>query len=240
MENLEKVATLLKNSKKTVILTGAGMSTESGIPDFRSSRGLYSRVPEEMLSRSFFDRHPLEFYDFFSQNFIFDKFQPNKGHEILAKWEKEGLISRVITQNIDSLHTKVGSTNVLEMHGNVDVGICQNYNCKKSYTQREYLSMKDSNYRCECGYLIKPDIVLYEEAVPKMNEAVREVESCDLFIVLGTSMIVYPVASLIEYLKKDANIVIINYSKTPYDQKKNVINIKEGIGDTLEKIDALI
>lgn len=230
--NYIEIVKILKESKNTVVLTGAGISTMSGIPDFRSSNGIYSTTPEVALSKGYFLRNTEKFYKFFKEFFVFNKFKPNIAHEILAKWEEEGYISSIITQNVDNLHQLAGSKNVLNIHGNVDTGTC--LICGNSYSQNEYLK----NYKCECGGLIKPDIVLYDENVPLFSEAINRVSSCDCLLVLGTSLVVYPVASLIEYIPKHSKIIIINYTDTPYTNSNKVISVKDEIGKTLTEIDS--
>ena len=229
-----EIATILKESKNTVVLTGAGISTMSGIPDFRSSNGIYSTTPEVALSKGYFLRNTEKFYYFFKEFFVFNKYKPNIAHEILAKWEEEGYISSIITQNVDNLHRLAGSKNVLDIHGNVDTGTC--LICKKIYSQDEYLK----NYICNCGGLIKPDIVLYDENVPLFSKAISKVSNCDCLLVLGTSLVVYPVASLIEYTPKNAKIIIINYTDTPYSKSSKIIAIKDEIGKTLDEINKVI
>lgn len=226
-----EIAKILKESKNTVVLTGAGISTMSGIPDFRSVNGIYSTTPEVALSKGYFLRNTEKFYKFFKEFFVFNKYKPNIAHEILAKWEEEGYISSIITQNVDNLHQLAGSKNVLEIHGNVNTGTC--LICGKVYSQEQYLK----NYICECGGLIKPDIVLYDENVPLFSQAINRVSNCDCFLVLGTSLVVYPVASLTEYTPKNSKIVIINYTDTPYSASSKVICIKDEIGKTLDEID---
>jgi NAD-dependent deacetylase len=233
MENkYTEIVKILKESKNTVVLTGAGISTMSGIPDFRSSNGIYSTTPEVALSKGYFLRNTEKFYKFFKEFFEFNKFKPNIAHEILARWEEEGYISSIITQNVDNLHQLAGSKNVLNIHGNVDTGTC--LICGNNYPQKEYLE----DYRCECGGLIKPDIVLYDENVPLFSEAINRVSNCDCLLVLGTSLVVYPVASLIEYIPKNSKIIIINYTDTPYTNSSKVISIKDEIGKTLTEIDS--
>lgn len=242
MEILKECATLIKNANKILILTGAGMSTESGIPDFRSKTGLYSKKfqglpPETILSLSFFNTNPKMFWNYISESMSFSDIEPNIGHEILAKWGQKKDIT-IVTQNVDQLHTLAGSTNVIEVHGTTKTCTCQG--CNKKYNQNDILSLEDG-YICECGSFIKPDVVLYEESVDKMSLVYPLIEQADLLIVLGTSLTVYPVAAIPEYFnRRDKHMIVINKTPTPYNNKLNCIEINDSIGSTLEKIDSFI
>ena len=243
---IERCVDVIKKSNNTMVITGAGMSTESGIPDFRSQSGLYKNAyrAEDILEQSFFYENPKEFYEFVEKYLYVKNVKPNVGHEILAKWEKKGYINAIATQNIDGLHQAAGNKNVIEMHGTMITATCQK--CGKKYKLEDIINKDyDGNYYCSCSpksrrSLIKPDIVLYGEAVPKMAEAFELVGSVDLLIILGTSLVVYPVASIPNYLKRGASMIIINYSQTPYENAANCINIHNGIGDTLQEIDRYI
>ena len=241
-DDLKKCSQIIKESRNTMVLTGAGMSTESGIPDFRSANGLYKNVyrAEEVLSHEFFYSNTDDFYDFLKKYLYIPSCKANVGHDIIAKWEKEGYVQTVATQNIDGLHQMAGSKNVIEMHGTMRKATCMA--CGKKYDLEELLPRTD--YFCNCNNekhnIIKPDIVLYGEAVPMMQLAFEEVQNVDLLIILGTSLVVYPVAALPTYLKKNAKIIIINYSHTQYEGSSNCISINAGIGDTLTKIDSLL
>lgn len=242
MDILEKCSNLIKNAKKILILTGAGMSTESGIPDFRSNTGLYSKdfqglSPEMILSYSFFRRNPKVFWKYISECMNYAKAKPNLGHYILAKWGKKMDIT-IVTQNIDELHTLAGSTKVIEIHGSIKTATCQG--CHKKYLQEEVLA-NEKAYICDCGSLIKPDIVLYEESVDKMSLVLPLIDQADLLIVLGTSLTVYPVAAIPEYFnRRDKHMIIINKTPTPYNGQVNCIEINDSIGITIEKIDSLL
>lgn len=240
MKTLGRVAELLSRSKKTVVLTGAGMSTESGIPDFRSVKGIYREIPEEVLSLSYFLENVREFYSLLQRFMDHREALPNIGHKILADWESRGLVKHVITQNVDGLHQKAGSKKVLEIHGSLETASCMK--CKKQYPFYEILDSK--KYFCDCQehnkFPIKPDVVLYEEEVPLYNKAISMVSNCDLLLVLGTSLSVYPVAGLLHFTPKLCPIVIINNSSTPFDEDKNTIPIHKPIGETLAQVDSLL
>lgn len=241
-DRLKKCASLIKNSNKILILTGAGMSTESGIPDFRSNTGLYTKdfqglSPETILSLSFFRKNPKVFWKYISEFMNYTDVRPNIGHYILAKWGKKKDIT-IVTQNIDELHTLAGSTSVIEVHGSIKTATCQG--CHKKYQEEEVLS-KENGYICDCGSLIKPDIVLYEESVDKMVLVYPLIDEADLLIVLGTSLTVYPVAAIPEYFnRRDKYMIVINKTLTHYHEKQNCIEINDSIGTTLENIDSLM
>jgi NAD-dependent deacetylase len=239
---IEQCASLIQSSKNILILTGAGMSTESGIPDFRSNTGLYAQEfeglrPETILSISFFNRNPKIFWNYIKTHMNYPDAKPNMGHTIIAKWEKTKSIS-IVTQNIDQLHTLAGSKNVIEVHGSITTCTCQG--CGKKYNLADVIS-KEDGYICGCGSRIRPDIVLYEESVDKMSMVYPMIEKADLLIVLGTSLTVYPVAVIPElYDRRNKHMIIINKTSTPYDNKTNCIEIHAGIGKTLEEIDSVM
>lgn len=242
MDYIKECAALIQNSGRILILTGAGMSTESGIPDFRSENGLYSGEfqglrPETILSLSFFNRNPKVFWNYISKYMNYTDAKPNIGHYILAKWERKKELT-VITQNIEQLHTLAGSKNVIEVHGSMQTCTCQG--CGRKYGLKEVIS-KENGYICGCGSRIKPDIVLYEESVDKMSAVYPCIENADLLIVLGTSLTVYPVALIPElFSRKKKPIIIINKAATPYNNEPGCIEIHDSIGRTLEKIDSFI
>lgn len=242
MNCIEQCAALIKKSHKILILTGAGMSTESGIPDFRSDTGLYSNEfkglrPESILSLSFFQRNPEVFWEYVRKHMDYSDAKPNIGHYILAKWEYKKDIT-VITQNIECLHTLAGSGNVIEIHGSMQTCTC--LGCGRKYSLREVIS-KDTGYICSCGSQIKPDIVLYEDSVDKMSQVYPYIGTADLLIVLGTSLTVYPVALIPELFGSGGKpIIIINKTETPYNNEANCIEIHDSIGETLEKIDSIM
>lgn len=226
-------------SDRIVFFGGAGVSTESGIPDFRSENGVfnsmqkYGETPEKLVSHSYFINHTEEFYQYYKENLIFNDAKPNKAHIALAKLEEIGKLKAVITQNIDGLHQKAGSKNVLELHGNANRNYCQI--CNKKY-DANYILESDNIPRCECGGIIKPDVVLYEEPLNTglLNFATSYIESADTLIVGGTSLVVYPAAGLITHFKGE-NLVLINKSPTDYDSFADLV-INEPIGETLGKL----
>lgn len=223
-------------SNRIVFFGGAGVSTESGIPDFRSENGVfnsmqkYGETPEKLVSHSYFINHTEEFYQYYKENLIFNDAKPNKAHIALAKLEEIGKLKAVITQNIDGLHQKAGSKNVLELHGNANRNYCQI--CNKKY-DANYILESDNIPRCECGGIIKPGVVLYEEPLNTglLDFATSYIESADTLIVGGTSLVVYPAAGLITHFKGE-NLVLINKSPTDYDSFADLV-INEPIGETL-------
>ena len=238
MENkIQILNNLIKNSKKIVFFGGAGVSTESGIPDFRSKDGIYNQKydypPEEILSHNFFMNNPKAFYKFYKDKLNSLNSQPNITHYKLAKLENKGKVTAIVTQNIDGLHQKAGSKNVLELHGSILNNYC--LKCHKYYDANYIFSSKDIPI-CECGGIIKPDVVLYGEPLPEdiWQEAIKKIEEADLLIVGGTSLSVYPAALLISYFK-NKNIVLINRSKTNYDNKASLI-INDNLGNVFSQI----
>ena len=238
MENkIQILNNLIKNSKKIVFFGGAGVSTESGSPDFRSKDGIYNQKydypPEEILSHNFFMNNPKAFYKFYKDKLNSLNSQPNITHYKLAKLENKGKVTAIVTQNIDGLHQKAGSKNVLELHGSILNNYC--LKCHKYYDANYIFSSKDIPI-CECGGIIKPDVVLYGEPLPEdiWQEAIKKIEEADLLIVGGTSLSVYPAALLISYFK-NKNIVLINRSKTNYDNKASLI-INDNLGNVFSQI----
>lgn len=236
-EKIEEFKKMIKESKNIVFFGGAGVSTESGIPDFRSKNGLYNQKykypPEEILSHTFFMTHTEEFFEFYKAKMNSLKYQPNTTHKKLAELEKEGKLKAIITQNIDGLHQKAGSKNVLELHGSVMHNYCMK--CGKEYSA-EYVFNSVGVPKCECGGIIKPDVVLYEESLNEgtLEKAVEAIEEADVFIVGGTSLTVYPAAGLIRFYKGN-KLVLINKDETPYDGRANLV-IHEGLGKVFEKV----
>lgn len=228
---------IIDKSRKIVFFGGAGVSTESGIPDFRSVDGLYNQKykypPEQILSHTFFVNKTEEFFDFYRDKMICPNAKPNTAHKVLAKMEKIGKLSAIVTQNIDGLHTMAGSKKVLELHGCVNRNYCQK--CRKMFDAEFILKSKGIPH-CECGGIIKPDVVLYEESLDNdvVSEAVREIRSCDTLIVAGTSLTVYPAAGMINHFRGE-NLVLINRDSTPYDSQANLVIHKE-VGEVLGKI----
>ena len=221
MEDLEKLKIALDEAKRIVFFSGAGMSTASGIPDFRSSTGLYKNVyrAEEMLSHSFFVANPEEFYEFYKDKMIYKDAKPNYAHEFIAKLQDTKDVS-VVTQNIDGLHQLAGSKKVYELHGSIHRNYCTR--CGKFYGLDEIL--EDGIPYCECGGLIKPDVVLYEESLDEntIEKAITAIANADLLIVCGTSLNVYPAAGFIRYYRGN-NLTIINRDATPYDNNCDIV-----------------
>ncbi len=217
---------IIDDSKRIVFFGGAGVSTESGIPDFRSVDGLYNQKykypPEMIISHSFFERNPEEFYRFYRDRMIFPNAQPNAAHIKLAEWEKRGILSAVVTQNIDGLHQLAGSQNVIELHGSVHRNYCMK--CGKFY-QLSAVTESNGVPRCECGGIIKPDVVLYEESLKSedIENAVSEISSADTLIIGGTSLVVYPAAGLVRYFN-GKHLVVINKSEINAGNAELVIN----------------
>ncbi|WP_027400428.1 NAD-dependent protein deacylase [Anaerovorax odorimutans] len=241
---------IIDKSSNMVFFGGAGVSTESGIPDFRSENGLYNaqrkygHSPEEMLSHSFFVRNNEEFFDYYKNNLIYPEIKPNKAHLALAKLEEMGKLKAVITQNIDGLHQLAGSKNVYELHGSVLRNYC--IDCGKFY-DLEYImntnncldkkGIKSLVPVCnKCGGIVKPDVVLYEEALDQqvIEGAVKAIEEADTLIVGGTSLVVYPAAGLITYFR-GSNLILINRDQTTFDKRADLV-IREPIGEVLGDI----
>ena len=227
---------IIGRSRRIVFFGGAGVSTESGIPDFRSADGLYSREsgttypPEEVLSHSFFISHPVEFYTYYKANLIHPEARPNTAHLVLAGWENQGILTSVVTQNIDGLHQMAGSKRVLELHGSVHRNYCMS--CGKKYGLDVILAADPVPY-CECGGLIRPDVVLYEESLDEtvLDQSMRDISRADTMIVGGTSLNVYPAAGLLQFFS-GANLVLINKDPTPADRLATLV-IHAPIGATL-------
>ena len=238
MDNIEVFKKWVTESDNTVFFGGAGVSTESGIPDFRSVDGLYHQEcaypPETILSHSFFERHPDEYYRFHRAKLVIENVQPNTAHKRLASLEAEGKLRAVITQNIDGLHQAAGSKNVLELHGSILRAYCSR--CRKPYPQ-EVINHGEGVPRCSCGGVIRPDIVLYEEPLDQdvMEEAVRYIRNAEILIIGGTSLSVYPAAGLIRYYR-GSKLVLVNRGETPYDGYADLV-IHEKIGDVFSQIE---
>ena len=234
---LEKLQEIIDKANNIVFFGGAGVSTESGIPDFRSKDGLYHMKykypPEEILSHSFFMDNTEEFYKFYKDKMNSLNVKPNISHEFLAKLEKAGKLRAIITQNIDGLHTKAGSKNVLELHGTIYKNHC--IKCNKEYSA-EYVFNSEGVPYCECGRIIKPDVVLYEEALNDFTvmQAINYIKQADVLIVAGTSLTVYPASGLIRYFR-GKHLVIINRDTTDYDNMAELV-IHEKLGDVFGKL----
>lgn len=236
-EGIQKLKTMVEQSDNIVFFGGAGVSTESGIPDFRSVDGLYNQKwkypPETILSHSFFERQPEEYYRFHREKLVIDGVKPNAAHLRLAELEREGKLRAVITQNIDGLHQAAGSKNVLELHGSILRAYCAR--CRKPYPA-EAMNKGEGVPRCSCGGVIRPDIVLYEEQLDEevMGRAIHYLRNADVLIIGGTSLNVYPAAGLINYYNGD-KLVLVNLSETPYDGYADLI-IHEKIGRVFSQI----
>ena len=239
----ERLKKIIDESQNIVFFGGAGVSTESNIPDFRSESGLYhaqqkyGHSPEEMLSRTFYMNHTQLFYQYYKENLIYQDAEPNDAHKALAKLEEMGKLKAIVTQNIDGLHQKAGSKQVYELHGSVLRNYCER--CGK-FHDLDYI-MDEANCdsgipKCECGGIVKPDVVPYEEMLDDncINGAVDAISKADTLIIGGTSLVVYPAAGLIRYFR-GKNLVLINKSKTSYDDKADLV-IYDAIGKVM-KID---
>ena len=237
MEKLETLRRWSAESTRIVFFGGAGVSTESGIKDFRSVDGLYNQKfdypPETIISRSFFERDPEYFYRFYRDKMMPLGFEPNVTHRVLAKWEEQGKLSAVVTQNIDGLHQKAGSKQVHELHGSVLRNYCMS--CGK-FHDAEFVKNAPGVPRCVCGGVVKPDVVLYEEPLDQdtIQAAVMAIYRADLLIVAGTSLTVYPAAGLIDYYRGN-RLVLINRDATPYDRNADLV-FHESLGEIFGKL----
>ena len=235
-ERVELLEQWIKESDNVVFFGGAGVSTESGIPDFRSVDGLYNQQydypPETIISHSFYRKNPEEFYRFYKNKMLFPDAQPNAAHKALAKLEQQGKVRAVITQNIDGLHQAAGSKAVLELHGSVHRNYCTR--CGKFFGLSDILGMNGVP-RCECGGIIKPDVVLYEEGLDQetLQKAVRYIQNAEILIIGGTSLTVYPAAGLIDYYR-GKKLVLINKTATPMDERADLV-ISAPIGEVFER-----
>lgn len=237
MNNTEQLCQWIEESSNIVFFGGAGVSTESGIPDFRSVDGLYHQQydypPETILSHTFFRRKPEEFYRFYRAKMLCLDAEPNAAHQKLAKWEAEGKLKAVITQNIDGLHQKAGSRRVLELHGSVLRNYCED--CGKFYDAEDILH-SEGVPRCSCGGEIKPDVVLYEEGLDQktLTDAVSYISRAEVLIVGGTSLAVYPAAGLLDYYQGN-KLVLINRTATPKDAMADLV-IQGSIGEIFSQL----
>lgn len=237
MSKLETLKQWISESNAIVFFGGAGVSTESGIADFRSVDGLYNQKfdypPERIISHSFFLRDPSYFFRFYREKMLPLWFEPNITHKVLSQWESQGKLKAVITQNIDGLHQKAGSKNVYELHGSVLRNYC--VRCGKSYTA-EFIKNSQEIPLCSCGGIVKPDVVLYEEPLRAdvLEGAVAAVQCADLMIVAGTSLTVYPAAGLVDYYS-GRRLVLINRDPTPYDYKADLV-INDSLGNVFSNL----
>ena len=237
MEKLETLKQWIQESNRIVFFGGAGVSTESGIPDFRSVDGLYSQKfeypPETIISHTFYERKPEYFFRFYQEKMLPLGFEPNITHRVLAKWEQEGKLLAVVTQNIDGLHQKAGSKRVYELHGSVLRNYC--VRCGKFHSA-EFVKDSVGVPKCACGGTVKPDVVLYEESLDgaTIENSVAAIRNADLLIVAGTSLTVYPAAGLIQYYRGN-RLVLINRDATPYDRHADLV-FHESLGDIFSKL----
>lgn len=236
-EKIQKLKELIDGTDNIVFFGGAGVSTESGIPDFRSVDGLYSQQwddpPETILSHTYYERYPEKFFAFYRAKLLCEWAKPNAAHRKLAEWEREGKLRAVITQNIDGLHQAAGSRNALELHGSTLRNYCEK--CGKLYGV-EYIRSSDGVPRCSCGGRIKPDVVLYEEALDEQTlyRAVEYIRAADVLIIAGTSLSVYPAAGLVRYYRGN-KLVVIN--KTPLENGVRAdLAITGAVGETLAQL----
>jgi len=237
-EEIEKLRDMIAGSNNIVFFGGAGVSTESGIPDFRSVDGLYNQKykypPEQILSASFFRKYPEEFYEFYRDKLVIGDVKPNRAHLRLAELEKEGRLRAVVTQNIDGLHQSAGSRNVLELHGTIHRFYC--VSCGEEMPEAEANKSTGVPHCAKCGGIVRPDVVLYEESLNDkvISEAVRYINEADMLIIGGTSLNVYPAAGLINYYR-GKKLVLINKQPTPYDRHANLV-INEKIGEVFAQV----
>ncbi len=236
-EKIKMLAKMIKESDNIVFFGGAGVSTESNIPDFRSEQGIYNTIhnygcsPEEILSHSYFMRNTDKFYDFYKNTMLYPDALPNAAHKALAQLEDMGKLKAVVTQNIDGLHQLAGSKVVYELHGSVLRNYCMR--CHKFYTLEDIIN-QEGTPRCSCGGVIKPDVVLYEEGLDgdTIEKSIQAIAAADMLIVGGTSLNVYPAASFVRYYRGD-KLVLINKSETGFDKYANVL-IHDSIGKVFE------
>lgn len=241
MSDLAKLKEIIEKSKKIVIFSGAGLSTNSGIPDFRSADGLYNQKtkmnipPEEIISHSFFMRNPEEFYKFYFSKMVYLNAKPNLAHKYFAKLEEEGKVLAVVTQNIDNLHQEAGSKKVYELHGSIMRNYCMK--CHKFYSLKDIFNENYEVPRCSCGGIIKPDVVLYEEGLDDntVSGALHAISEADTIIVTGTSLTVYPAAGFLRYFRGE-NLILLNKSETPYDSYANIA-IHDDIKNVIEYLE---
>lgn len=239
MQSIEQLQQWIDQSESIVFFGGAGVSTESGIPDFRSVDGLYHQKyrypPEQIISRSFYDARTAEFYEFYRDRMLFPDAKPNAAHKKLAELEQAGKLKAVVTQNIDGLHQLAGSQNVLELHGSVHRNYCRR--CGKFY-DLDFILRSDGVPTCTCGGEVKPDVVLYEESLDSdtMRAVVEAIASADMLLIGGTSLVVYPAAGMVNYYEGD-KLVLINKGSTSYDSRADLF-LQGKIGEILGQIKA--
>lgn len=241
MDKINKLQEMIDQSQKIVFFGGAGVSTESNIPDFRSSDGVYSVTlgrhftAEQLVSHTMFERYPEDFFDFYKKYLVYPDAKPNTAHRYLAWLEQTGKLKAVVTQNIDSLHEMAGSKKVLKLHGSADRNYCTG--CQRFYDLDDFLALEGPVPLClDCGKVVKPDVTLYEEALDMdvFSQAARAIQEADLLIIGGTSLVVYPAASLIQYFQ-GKNLVVINKTSIPQDKQADLV-IEGKIGEVFSKL----
>lgn len=240
MNKYEVLQSIIDESNSIVLFTGAGISVPSGIPDFRSADGIYNQEtnlhakPEDIISHSFFEKHTEDFFKFYKEKMVYPKAQPNLAHKYFAQLEKKGKNVIVVTQNIDGLHQKAGSSLVYELHGNVHRNYCEN--CGRSFGSDYVMNTKGVPHCDKCGGIVKPDVVLYEEELNDIiiNRAISAIMTRDTLIVVGTSLTVYPAAGFIRYFR-GRNLVVINKQETSYDNMCDLV-INEDIEEVVRKL----
>ncbi|MGI5912217.1 MAG: NAD-dependent protein deacylase [Syntrophomonadaceae bacterium] len=241
---LDKVVSVLASSNNTVVVTGAGISTEAGIPDFRGEKGIYKTLGEDrvmnIININFFKKNPESFYEFYFKYFTLPQVEPSLAHKIMALMEDEGRISAVVTQNVDGLHEKAGSHNVIAVHGTRTRFICTNKDCKRYYSRDNVLKMKKKVPECiECGGVLKPDVVLFGEPIQQFNNAREQIMNADVLMVIGSSLVVYPLAGFVqEFAAISKNLIIINKGPTQMDYAA-LVKVEVGdsnTGEILQKI----
>ena len=241
MDKIEQLQGIIDQSQRIVFFGGAGVSTESNIPDFRSSDGIYSLklgrhfTAEQLVSRTMFERYPEDFFNFYKKYLVYPDAKPNLAHDYLAYLEKTGKLKAIVTQNIDNLHEMAGSKKVLKLHGSADRNYC--LGCHRFYDLTAFLALEGPVPHClDCGKVVKPDVTLYEEALDMdvFSRAAQVIQQADLLIIGGTSLVVYPAASLINYFS-GAQLVVINKSSTPQDSQADIV-IEGKIGEVFSKL----
>ncbi|MEW4618508.1 MULTISPECIES: NAD-dependent protein deacylase [Streptococcus] len=241
MDKLKELQEIIDQSQRIVFFGGAGVSTESNIPDFRSSDGVYSVTlgrhftAEQLVSHTMFERYPEDFFDFYKKYLLYPDAKPNAAHRYLAWLEETGKLMAIVTQNIDSLHEMAGSKKVLKLHGSADRNYCTG--CQRFYDLEAFLALEGPVPRClDCGKVVKPDVTLYEEALDMeiFSQAAKAIREADLLIIGGTSLVVYPAASLIQYLQGE-KLVVINRTSIPQDKQADLV-IEGKIGQVFSKL----
>lgn len=237
------LASWIQEANHLVFFGGAGVSTESGIPDFRSADGLYLKnqygyPAEYLLSHSCFMQHPERFFEYYRKEMIHEQASPNDAHAVLAKWEELGLLKTVITQNIDGLHQKAGSRSVIELHGSIHRNTCQR--CFNPHPLSAIGAVSSTIPTCKCGGIIKPDVILYEEALREdvVHQAIEAIARADVLLIGGTSLRVYPAAGMLRYFK-GKRLVLLNKDETPYDDQASLV-LREPIAQVMHQIHEII